>query len=158
MFPLVKYGFCSPNSSSPLPGPTARLFSQLPLQLWVAVWLNSDKAMRVAMIASLPGPWFLSSTLIPPAGCRGIWDTQEKRRPILKETWVPEWPWAFGLHVSEKKNKQTKHTTVGLWVLWFICNSSWKWQSAPVFLPEKFRGWGSWWATVHGAAKDSDTT
>ena len=31
-----------------------------------------------------------------------------------------------------------------------------KWQSTPLFLPEKSHGQGSWWVTVHGIA-ESDT-
>jgi len=28
-----------------------------------------------------------------------------------------------------------------------------KWQPTPVFLPRKFHGQRTWWATVHGVAK-----
>jgi len=31
-----------------------------------------------------------------------------------------------------------------------------KWQPAPVFLPGKFHGQRSWWATVHGGCKESE--
>jgi len=33
-----------------------------------------------------------------------------------------------------------------------------RWQPTPVFLPWKFHRQRAWWATVHGVAKESDTT
>ena len=33
-----------------------------------------------------------------------------------------------------------------------------KWQVTPVFLPGESHGRGAWWVTVHGVAKESDTT
>ena len=33
-----------------------------------------------------------------------------------------------------------------------------KWQPTPVFLTENPMEKGAWWATVHGVAKESDTT
>ena len=33
-----------------------------------------------------------------------------------------------------------------------------QWQPTQVFLPGKSMDRGAWWATVHGVAKESDTT
>ena len=33
-----------------------------------------------------------------------------------------------------------------------------KWQSSPVFMPENPMDRGAWWTTVHGVAKELDTT
>ena len=33
-----------------------------------------------------------------------------------------------------------------------------KWQPTPVLLPGKSHGRGAWWPTVHGVAKELDTT
>ena len=33
-----------------------------------------------------------------------------------------------------------------------------EWQPTPVFLPGKSHEQGTWWATVHGVSKKSDTT
>ena len=42
----------------------------------------------------------------------------------------------------------------------WVRNILWRreWQSTLVFLPEKSMDRGAWWATVHGVAKESDTT
>ena len=33
-----------------------------------------------------------------------------------------------------------------------------KWQPTPIFLPGNSMDRGAWWATVHGVAKELDTT
>ena len=42
----------------------------------------------------------------------------------------------------------------------WVRKSPWrrKWQPAPVLLPGNFTDRGSWWATVHGGHKESDTS
>jgi len=55
-----------------------------------------------------------------------------------------------------KKNPPANVGDLGSW----IRRIPWrrKWQPTPVFLPGNSMDRGTWWATVHGVAEESDMT